>query len=211
MSYKQTLDSVANELQTILEISNGVEIPTEDFGWVNKRYVGDKYRIAHIERYSDNNLEVLHFTCFPNPIYQHPIFGFDIITTDKKPLAAFMDWSPVDNSLGYSCVVEFEKPYPLPEWAKIIFSPTPLAIVPNDNEMKKLAQVVTDSFETYLNALNRSKENLSRVNYIVEAQNRYCENQQKNERTFSVLKAKLGEDRAKYFMNTILFPKIAAE
>ena len=55
MSYKQTLDNIANELQAILEISNGVEIPTEDFGWVNKRYVGDNYRIAHIERYSDNN------------------------------------------------------------------------------------------------------------------------------------------------------------
>jgi phycocyanobilin:ferredoxin oxidoreductase len=211
MSYKQTLDKIANELQTILEISNGVEIPTEDFGWVNKRYIGDNYRMAHIERYSDKNLEVLHFTCFPNPIYQHPIFGFDIITTDKKPLAAFMDWSPVDNNLGYTCVVEFEKPYPLPEWAKIIFSPTPLAIIPNDNEMKELAQVVTYSFETYLNELNSSKEDLSRINYIVAAQNRYCENQQKNERTFSVLKAKLGEDRARHFMNTILFPKVVAE
>jgi hypothetical protein len=62
-----------------------------------------------------------------------------------------------------------------------------------------------------LDVLNNSKENLSRINYIVEAQNRYCENQQKNERTFSVLKAKLGEDRARYFMNTILFPKVVAE
>jgi len=211
MSYKQTLDNIANELQAILEISNGIEIPTEDFGWVNKRYIGDNYRIAHIERYSDNNLEVLHFTCFPNPIYQHPIFGFDIITTDKKPLAAFMDWSPVDNSIGMAITHQFEKQYPLPEWAKIIFSDSPLAIIPNDSEMEKLAQVVTDSFETYLNALNSSKENLSRINYIVEAQNRYCENQQKNERTFNVLKAKLGEDRAKHFMNTILFPKIVAE
>jgi phycocyanobilin:ferredoxin oxidoreductase len=211
MSYKQTLDNIANELQTILEISGGVEIPTEDFGWVNKRYIGDNYRIAHIERYSDNNLEVLHFTCFPNPTYQHPIFGFDIITTDKKPLAAFMDWSPVDNTTNIESKYKFEKPYPLPEWAKIIFSDSPLAIIPNDSEMEKLAQVVTDSFETYLNELNSSKENLSRINYIVEAQNRYCKNQQKNERTFSVLKAKLGEDRARHFMNTILFPKVVAE
>ena len=211
MSYKQTLDSIANELQIILEIPGGIEIPTEDFGWVNKRYIGDNYRMAHIERYSDKNLEVLHFTCFPNPIYQHPIFGFDIITTDKKPLAAFMDWSPVDNSSSYKCDYKFEKPYPLPDWAKIIFSSTPLAIIPNDNEMEKLAQVVTDSFEIYLNTLNSSKEDLSRINYIVAAQNRYCENQQKNERTFSVLKAKLGENRARHFMNTILFPKVVAE
>lgn len=208
MSYKHILNKIADELQTKLEQSNGIEIPTEDFGWSNKRYVGDKYRMAHIERYSDNNLEVLHFTCFPNPTYQHSIFGFDIITTDKKPLAAFMDWSPVDSNLGFTSTHQFEKQYPLPDWAKLIFSPTPLAIIPNDSEMDKLSDVVTDSFEIYLDVLNNSKEASDRVDYIKAAQNRYCENQQKNERTYNVLKAKLGEERAKYFMQNILFPKI---
>ena len=32
--------------------------------------------------------------------------------------------------------------------------------------------------------------------------------QQKNERTYNVLKSKLGEDRAKQFMTSILFPTI---
>jgi phycocyanobilin:ferredoxin oxidoreductase len=209
MSYKQQLDNIANELQDLI-ISNGdgVEIFTEDYGWKNKRYVGSNFRIAHIERYSDANLEVLHFTCFPDAIYQHPIFGFDIITTEKKPLAAFMDWSPVDNSLGYKPKNQFEKQYPLPEWAKLIFSSTPLAIVPNDEEMPKLGRVVIDSFTDYLETLLNSKSNPDRTQYIIAAQNRYCENQQKNERTYNVLKAKLGQEKAKYFMETILFPKI---
>jgi hypothetical protein len=56
--------------------------------------------------------------------------------------------------------------------------------------------------------LNNSKEKTDRVDYIIAAQNRYCDNQQKNERTFNVLKAKLGEVMAKYFMENILFPKI---
>jgi hypothetical protein len=43
---------------------------------------------------------------------------------------------------------------------------------------------------------------------VIEGQNHYCDQQQKNERTFNVLKAKLGEDRAKHFMSIILFPKI---
>ena len=208
MSYKQTLDNIASELESILQLSAAFEIPTEDFGWSNKRYVGENFRMAHIERYSDNNLEVLHFTCFPNQTYQHPIFGFDIITTDKKPLAAFMDWSPVDNTTNIESRYEFEKPYPLPDWAKLIFSPTALAIIPNDYEMDSLSNNVVESFELYLDVLNNSKENTDRVDYIVAAQNRYCENQQKNERTFNVLKAKLGKERAKYFMETILFPKI---
>jgi hypothetical protein len=43
---------------------------------------------------------------------------------------------------------------------------------------------------------------------VIEKQNYYCDQQQKNERTYNVLKAKLGEDRAKHFMQTILFPKL---
>jgi len=208
MNYKHTLNSIANKIQSVLELSAAFEIPTKDYGWSNKRYVGDNFRMAHIERYSDKNLEVLHFTCFPNENYQHPIFGFDIICTDKKPLAAFMDWSPVDNALGYHCGYQFEKPYPLPDWAKIIFSPTALAIIPNDNELDKLAEVVVNSFEMYNTILDGSKKSEYRTDYIIAAQNRYCENQQKNERTFNVLKAKLGIEDARYFMENILFPKI---
>ena len=208
MSYKHILNKIASELQGTLEQSGGIEIPTEDFGWSNKRYVGDNYRLAHIERYSDSNLEVLHFTCFPNPTFQHPIFGFDIITTDKKPLAAFMDWSPVDNTTRIKTGYKYEKDYPLPDWAKIIFSETPLAIVPTDSEMNTLSKDIISNFEIYLDILNNSKEALDRVDYIIAAQNRYCENQQKNQRTYNVLKAKLGEERAKYFITNILFPKL---
>ena len=208
MSYKKTLDNIASELESIMQLSAAFEIPTEDFGWVNKRYVGDNFRMSHIERYSDKNLEVLHFTCFPNETYQHPIFGFDIICTDKKPLAAFMDWSPVDSTLSYACEYDFEKPYPLPEWAKIIFSPMAVGIIPNDNELDKLTDIVIHNFDMYMKILEGAKQSEYRSEYIVSAQNRYCDNQQKNERTYNVLKAKLGETKAKYFMQNILFPKI---
>ena len=208
MNYKHILNSIADKVEHIIIQNNGVAIPTEDFGWSNKRFVSDKFRLAHIERYSDKNLEVLHITCFPTENYQHPIFGFDIICTEKKPLAAFKDWSPVDNTTSITSAYKYEKEYPLPDWAKIIFSATPLAIIPNDNELNTLSNNVIECFEIYFDVLNNSKEALDRVSYIKAAQNRYCENQQKNERTYNVLKAKLGEEKAKYFMQNILFPKI---
>ena len=94
MSYKQLLDKTADELKEQLLIdASSIEIKTEDFGWTNHRYISDLFRIAHIERFSDKNLDVLHFTCFPNVDSPEPIFGFDTITTDKKPLAFFLDWS----------------------------------------------------------------------------------------------------------------------
>jgi len=206
MNYNQILDSLADSIESIILDNGGKEKTTEDFGWINKRYVNSQFRLAHIERYGDKNLDVLHITCFPNEMYSHPIFGFDIICTKTKPLAAFMDWSPVDSTLSYHCSYQFKTEYKLPNWAKEIFSPTSLSIIPSDDELEKLSDIVINSFKMYIEILNGSKKSQNRIEYIIGAQNRYCENQQKNERTFNVLKAKLGEERAKHFMENILFP-----
>ena len=48
MSYKKTLDNIASELESIMQLAAAFEIPTEDFGWVNKRYVGENFRMADI-------------------------------------------------------------------------------------------------------------------------------------------------------------------
>ena len=208
MNYKHILNNIADKIENIIIQYGGKEIATQDYGWSNKRFVSDKFRLAHIERYSDKNLEVLHITCFPTEKYQHPIFGFDIICTEKKPLAAFMDWSPVDNEITIHSKYKYETEYPLPDWAKDIFSTTALAIIPTDSELDSLVNNVIESFQIYLHMLDNSTEALDRVDYIVDAQNRYCSNQQKNERTFNVLKAKLGLEDATYFMQNVLFPKI---
>lgn len=209
MNYKQTLDNTAESLQTIIEyVGTSNILPTENYGWQNVRFTSDFFRYAHIERYSDKNLEVLHFTCFPNEWCSDPIFGFDIITTDKKCLAAFMDMSPVDNKKTFSISTQFTTPYKLPDWAKLIFSENVLAVVPTNDEFEMICDMVQHIFTEYLSDLASCKEKSLRVEYIKAAQNRYCDNQQKNERTYNVLKAKLGADKAKYFMENILFPKI---
>jgi hypothetical protein len=209
MNYKETLDRVANNFEKIiLENCDGIKIPTEDFGWDNRRFISDVFRIAHIERYSDKNLEVLHFTCFPSNFNPEPIFGFDIITTPNKCLASFLDWSPVLSNDTYVSPYNFNTPYNLPEWAKVIFSKDVIAIVPTDEEFKIMANIAIRSFEEYIELLLDAEKTPNLVNDIKIGQNKYCEHQQKNERTYNVLKAKLGEDRAKQFMTSILFPTI---
>jgi hypothetical protein len=209
MNYKETLDRVANNFEKIiLENCDGIKIPTEDFGWDNRRFISDVFRIAHIERYSDKNLEVLHFTCFPSNFNPEPIFGFDIITTPNKCLASFLDWSPVLSNDTYVSPYNFNTPYNLPEWAKVIFSKDVIAIVPTDEEFKIMANIAIRSFEEYIELLLDAETTPNLVNDIKIGQNKYCEHQQKNERTYNVLKAKLGEDRAKQFMTSILFPTI---
>jgi phycocyanobilin:ferredoxin oxidoreductase len=111
-------------------------------------------------------------------------------------------------NLSYYFDNNYEKKYLLPDWAKEIFSTSALAIIPNDDEMDKLVFNVIESFEDYMEELSTAWHEPELVEYIVSGQNRYCDNQQKNERTFNVLKAKLGEDRARHFMTEILFPNI---
>jgi phycocyanobilin:ferredoxin oxidoreductase len=204
MNYKILLDTTANILENSIVKDNGMEIETEDFGWGNIRYISNSFRMAHIERYSDKSLEVLHVACFPHIHCGDPIFGFDIICTDKKPLAAFIDLSPVTYHPKPFIDYKFKTPYPLPEWSKSIFSDHVIAIRPDIDEIAPLCYEATNLFESYIKTLGT----VSDSKLVVEAQNYYCEQQSKNERTYNVLKAKLGEERAEYFMNTILFPKI---
>lgn len=212
MNLKEILDSTASGIERLIleEISDATEIPTPDYGWKNKRYVSDTFRVAHIERYSERTLEVLHFTCFPHVTCPNPIFGFDVITTDKKPLAAFLDWSPVANDVKFYPSFTFKDiDYTLPEWAKTIFSGSAMAIVPRGTfDMEILRGVVLDSLKDYFNLLSTCDKKSDNIDLIVDRQNFYCDQQQKNERTFNVLKAKLGEEKAREFMETILFPKV---
>lgn len=212
MNYKEILDSIAVGIERLIieEVSDSTEIPTSDYGWVNKRFISESFRIAHIERYSERTLHVLHFTCFPHITCPNPIFGFDVITTDQKPLAAFLDWSPVANDIVLRPSFTFiDIDYPLPDWAKSIFSPNAIAIVPRGTfDMEILKVVVLDSFKEFINHLINCDKKSDNIGLIVDRQNFYCEQQQKNERTFNVLKAKLGPEKAKEFMETILFPKI---
>ena len=208
MSYKVTLDKIADVVKEIIvNKGEGLEIETEDFGWNNYRYVSNHFRIAHIERYSDKNLEVLHITTFPNKNSPNPIFGFDVITTDKKPLAAFLDYSPTISKATYKSDTTFNTLYNLPDWAKSIFSEDAIAIIPSEDDLNILAKVIEEAYSKYIDMCIEVIPS-TELGLIKNHQNYYCEQQQKNERTFNVLKAKLGEDRARYFMSTILFPKI---
>jgi phycocyanobilin:ferredoxin oxidoreductase len=205
MNFKTLLDLTAKSLEDIIIEVDGVKIETEDFGWSNIRYISDSFRIAHIERYSDRGLEVLHFTCFPHVHCGDPIFGFDIICTKDKPLAAFLDLSPVLYQPDWYMHYDFKKEYPLPEWAENIFSNYAVAVIPQMEEVVPICNYAVESFEKYVKELNSFDDDPIE---IVKIQNYYCDQQLRNERTFNVLKAKLGEERARYFMENILFPKV---
>lgn len=207
MNYKTLLNTAANTFEAYINTIplNTKPIDTEDFGWYNARFESELFRLAHVERYSDNKIEVLHVTTFPHGWSPEPIFGFDVICTDNKVVGAYMDLSPGIVSYPFDEGMIFEERKPLPEWATV-FSDRFILLKPkSDDEFMKFVQWTFKKYKWYLHQLD--KKVTGNENEIVAKQNQYCEIQASNPRTYSVLKTKIGEERAKYFMQNILFPR----
>jgi len=207
MNYKTLLNTAATTFEAYIHAlpSDTREIATEDFGWYNARFESEWFRLAHVERYSDDKIEVLHVTTFPHRWSPEPIFGFDVICTDNKVVGAYMDMSPGLVTYPFDEGIDFQERKPLPEWAQV-FSDRFILLKPkSDDEFERFVRWTFTKYKWYLRQLERKVT--SNEDEIVAVQNRYCEIQASNPRTYSVLKTKIGEERAKYFMQNILFPK----
>jgi hypothetical protein len=78
----------------------------------------------------------------------------------------------------------------------------------SDEELVRFCNWVVEKYDWYLNSLLWLEKKTDNIEGVIEKQNIYCQIQATNPRTFSALKALIGEEKAKYFMENILFPKI---
>lgn len=184
-------------------------LDTPDFGWQNYRYISGAFRLAHIERYSDSKIEVLHITTFPHKWSPEPIFGFDVIATKENVIGMYMDLTPIINIHNFDDGFDFKERKPIPEWATV-FSNEFICLKPIDEiEVVRFTSWVYQKYVWYLELLKKKiVEDTVNIPDVIQRQNRYCHVQASNPRTFNVLKAKIGEEKARYFMEQILFPKI---
>jgi hypothetical protein len=181
---------------------------TDDYGWENHRYEAKHFRLAHVERYADGKIEVLHFTTFPHKWSPEPIFGFDVITTEKVITGAYMDLSPILSTYPFDEGIDFKERKKIPEWATV-FSDRFIMIKPeSDEEFVRFCDWVVDKYDWYLNSLLWLEKKTEDINGVTQKQNTYCKVQASNPRTYSALKALIGEEKARYFMENILFPTI---
>jgi len=222
MSYYKLKDRIfhhSEKFKALIEAQDGVELmETDDYGWENYRYENDRFRLAHVERYSHMGLEVVHITCFPRECSKMPVFGFDVVgyQNDEKQMSkisgVFMDWSPVMYEEKWHDT-QWNKDRKLPVWATV-FSKDFIAVRPTEDEYEKIFEVGFDAFERWLDKLNSDEDltdNVNDIEEIIKNQNTYCEHKASNKRTFGALKANIGEEKAKYFMEEVLFPKIKTD
>ncbi len=192
-------------------------INKEELFIVNEFYQAKGFRKIHLEVAKlGKSLQILHCVLFPDPCYELPIFGADLVVNLNNISAAIVDLSPVGKHLPDSLITQmrslkvpkFTEPGKLPEWG-VIFSPYVCFIRPVDFLEEKLFLKLIDQYLSLLLSLLVSVEadeinsldTMSRLNY----QKRYCSNQKLNSKTRAILAKFFSSSWADEYINTILF------
>ena len=204
--YIELLDKTARQLNNIIKAqSDVVPMYTPDYGWENHRHSSPQFRMAHVEIFNQDRFMVVHTCIFPHVTDPAPIFGFDVIASNNKVTGVFLDLSPVIKEPAPFHNLKFEKQRERPEWGDI-FSQNWIACRPDKKEMISIVAESQRLMKYYFENI-LAKETGDEV-AIRAGQNRYCTQQQQNEHTLRALKNLVGADRAKEFMETILFPTV---
>lgn len=200
---------IADEFK-LIEMSSGdeEEVYVENYVWET-----EKFRKIHLEvAQMKSGLDILHTNMYPRYQYDIPIYGADIVASEKAVGAAIVDISSIkpDRSLPQQYEIlnildtEFEKDKKMPDWGDV-FSEYCVFVSPSEDEYQKF---INTAF-TYLNyhcaiAYNTKpiSENI-RENY--EGHKYYCDKQRQNTKTRAVLRSIFGEEFADKYIKEMLF------
>jgi phycocyanobilin:ferredoxin oxidoreductase len=189
----------------------------------NRTYKSRVFRKIHLElAVRQDGLQVFHFVMYPRFYYGLPILCMDIVSYNTGSMFAIADTSPVrlNNTLpefyatGIKLLMkDFATPQSnqaLPSWGRNILSHLCISIKPNND-----AEV--DMFINYACALARihlevsrlvdpvSPDRTKKVQEIIVCHRRFCHNQTKNKKTFSILASSFGEDKAAKYIKNFMF------
>tara|TARA_Y100001968_G_C19345878_1_gene712015 strand:- start:578 stop:1303 length:726 start_codon:yes stop_codon:yes gene_type:complete len=189
----------------------------EDLFILNEFYQAKGFRKIHIEVAKlGKSLQILHCVFFPDPRYELPIFGTDLVVNSNNISAAIVDLSPVGENMSNFLISQmrslqvpkFKEPGKLPEWG-FIFSPYVLFIRPVDFlEVESFLKLIDDYLSVLLSPIAvlgaddiNSLDTMARLNY----QKRYCSNQKRNDKTRAILTKFFGSSWADEYIDNILF------
>ena len=188
-------------------------------GWVNKVWVGSRYRRAHIDvvdARETKGLWMMHCCIFPHTHNPAPIFGFDVIAGKNKITGCFIDYSPTYDKFHPMIEYfgdevgryEWNKKRKLPDWAERIFSEHMVAAgnVSDETELKQLTSLAHVLINHYLYSVDETNNTVLDTSSY---QNYYCDNQKQNPHTPKVMVSLgLSEEDVQVFIQDCLFPEI---
>ena len=189
----------------------------EELFIINEFYQAKGFRKIHLEVAKlGKSFQILHCVFFPDPCFELPIFGADLVISSNNISAAIVDLSPVwehiphllNSQMESLNVPKFQEPRMLPSWG-YIFSPYACFIRPVDlYEEKSFLELIDQYLSVLLSLLLVvSKEEINSLNTIerFKYQKRYCSNQKCNEKTRFILSKYFGSSWAEEYINKILF------
>ena len=164
----------------------------------NEFHKAKGFRKLHIEVAEfSKSLKILHCVFFPDPKFDIPIFGMDLVKVNELVSAAIVDLSPssknqnlkYDHLLSHIDKSVFKSKREIPIWGNIFSKNVFFASLKNESEKNAFCKIV-DNYLSVLIQLSQSTSPDSDYEIIEERinyQKNYCVQQMKNEKTSLVL------------------------
>ena len=202
---------VDRNLSNIISTEEGKELYIQ-----NEFHKAKGFRKLHIEVAEfSNRLWILHCVFFPDPKYDIPIFGMDLVKVNNIVSAAIVDLSPSSKNQNkkYNKLLSnidksvFESVREIPVWGDIFSENVFFASLKNKSEKDAFCKIV----DHYLLVLIKLSQSASpdydqkiieeRINY----QKNYCIQQMKNEKTSLVLLKYFDKEWVDKYIKKVLF------
>ncbi len=174
-------------------------------------------RKLHLEMATlGGGLQILHCVFFPDPRFDLPIFGLDLVAGPIGISAAIVDLSPVRSEMPQAlrkALENVDRPSftqvrDLPAWGSI-FSPYVTFIRPADRSEEKLFMSLVEDYLNVLNdALRSTNQDYLDSTLTIErcqGQISYCIQQKRNDKTRSVLAKAFSPEWADRYIEEVLF------
>ena len=182
----------------------------------NEFHKAKGFRKLHIEVAEfSKSLKILHCVFFPDPKYDIPIFGMDLVKVNGLVSAAIVDLSPSskNQNIKYDELLSpidksvFKSKREIPRWGDIFSKNVFFASLKNEKEKRSFCKIV----DNYLSVLIQLSQNTEpdhhnkiieeRINY----QKNYCIQQMKNEKTSLVLLKYFDKKWVDEYIKKVLF------
>ena len=185
----------------------------KEFYIENEFHKAKRFRKLHVEIAEfSNNLKILHCVFFPDPLFNIPIFGLDLVKTKNVVSAAIVDLSPVseineefNNRLDNVKKDGFTMIREIPVWGNIFSRNVFFASLMNNAEQNAFYNIVDQYLSILINLSKNLKPDNNNVEERINFQKNYCIQQMKNDKTSLVLMKYFKKDWVDKYIKEILF------
>ena len=192
------------------------EVKKDDLSIKNTMYTAPGLRKIHLELAELKGMKILHSVFFPDPNYNLPIFGCDIVATEKVITAAIVDISPVRGFDEWDEIREVSNNFnigekrPLPLWGDEIFSPyCKFMRITEDIDMANFYCLVLNYLGIYCRLHQKATRDPDWCAAMLRYDDQiyYCNQQRKNDKTRGILLKWFDEEWTDKYISSVLFDK----